>query len=63
MNIAIKLQTSIKIVSRHEILPFPEKPSTNQFGNDNSKYNALKATDLFSKFTADIIKQNVIFTR
>jgi hypothetical protein len=50
------------------ILPFVEKPSRDEhLPNDAiSEINILariRATDLFSLFTADIIKEAVIFTR
>lgn len=48
------------------ILPFTETPSNSQYTNDekdeNSK-NEMKASDLFSLFTADIIKEEIVFTR
>lgn len=44
---------------------FEEKPSTARFDGDGhvGKYENLKAHELFSIFTADIIKHEVIFTR
>lgn len=48
------------------ILPFTETPSNSQYTTDekdeNSK-NEMKASDLFSLFTADIIKEEIVFTR
>ncbi|MDQ2718663.1 MAG: hypothetical protein M3Z26_02700 [Bacteroidota bacterium] len=49
------------------ILPFKEKPSKNNFLNKSNEEgyesNGVEAYDLFSLFTADIIKEEVIFTR
>jgi len=47
-----------------DMLPFVEKPSRNRYGNKNGESKKeLIASDLFSIFTADVIKQDVIFTR
>ena len=47
-----------------DMLPFEEKPSRNRYGNKNGESKKeLIASDLFSIFTADVIKQDVIFTR
>jgi hypothetical protein len=49
------------------ILPFTEKPSNSHFDvkehNENNPNNPIQACDLFSLFTADIIKEQVTFTR
>ena len=47
------------------ILPFTEKPSDKHLSevHDNSNKEDINATELFSLFTADIIKEEVIFTR
>jgi hypothetical protein len=44
---------------------FEEKPSDARFDGDRNTGgdNTLKAHELFSIFTADIIKQEIIFTR
>jgi hypothetical protein len=46
------------------VIPFTEKPSNDQFieKEENGK-NAIRASDLFSFFTADIIKEETLFTR
>ena len=46
------------------ILPFTETPSYSHFEDkeDNAR-NDMKASDLFSLFTADIIKEEIVFTR
>ena len=38
-------------------------PSRNKYKNKDKNENELAASDLFSHFTADIIKEDVIFTR
>jgi hypothetical protein len=43
------------------VLPFKEKPAPNKHSSTN--FDQLSAEDLFSKFTADIIKENVAFKR
>jgi hypothetical protein len=45
------------------ILPFKEKPSSNPENKSDKSTNENKATDLFSLFTADIIKEEIIFIR
>ncbi len=46
------------------ILPFTEKPSSRHFNDkEENGINEIRASDLFSFFTADIIKEEVIFTR
>lgn len=46
------------------ILPFTEKPS-NQYENEKEPHpmGGLQACELFSLFTADIIKEEVTFIR
>lgn len=45
------------------ITPFTQQPSGNKFGEKQASGSRLKAADLFSRFTADIIKKDVPFTR
>lgn len=46
------------------IFPFTESPSVDKITTkEKEKKNKLCASDLFSLFTADIIKEDVIFTR
>jgi hypothetical protein len=67
---AVTLATSlIKHIGLNTILPFQEKPSIESTSatsgeppTDDSK-KPLAAAELFSLFTADIIKEEVIFTR
>jgi len=51
--------------SSRKISFFVEKPSSGYFGLDSAEHqnDNLKAHDLFSLFTADIIKQEIIFIR
>lgn len=62
-----RLKTKIKksFSLMEGILPFTEKPSESYFlpKEENRENTSLKAHDLFSLFTADIIKEEVIFTR
>ena len=46
------------------ILPFTEKPSNAYLEQkEEANKNEIPASDLFSFFTADIIKEEVTFTR
>ena len=46
------------------ILPFTEKPSNAHFAQKQKVSNdEIEACDLFSLFTANIIKEEVVFTR
>jgi len=46
------------------ILPFTEKPSNKHLSERNeTAKDEIPASDLFSLFTADIIKEEIIFTR
>jgi hypothetical protein len=46
------------------ILPFTEKPSNLHYGRkDKGSDEEIEAYDLFSMFTANIIKEEVVFTR
>jgi len=60
----IRQATSVRI---SEILPFSEKPSLDRnldgAKRTEPKPDGLQASELFSIFTADIIKQDIIFTR
>ena len=43
------------------VLPFKEKPADNR--HLSQAKGELTAQDLFSRFTADIIKENIVFKR
>ena len=67
---AVTLATSlIKHIRLNTILPFQEKPSiestqgSKQESSTEDAKKPLAAAELFSLFTADIIKEEVIFTR
>ena len=67
---AVTLATSLmKLTKLNTILPFQEKPSveSNPAQKEESttvdSKKPLAAAELFSLFTADIIKEEVIFTR
>ena len=51
--------------TRATILPFTERPSEENKGlsDDKEACEEINATELFAIFTADIIKQKVLFTR
>jgi len=55
-----KVLALIKKVGISEILPFRERPSEEKKDKEEQK---IEAFDLFSMFTADIIKEEVVFTR
>jgi len=62
----IKIISYLRNVKLNSIKPFIERPSTDrQLDSDDAKKQGqgLCATDLFSLFTADIIKEEVVFTR
>ena len=59
-----KLRISIQKSLVEGILPFTQKPSNNHFNvKEESTNDDMKACDLFSLFTANIIKEEVVFTR
>jgi hypothetical protein len=65
LNIEKKL---IKLMEKSRLsdilLPFKELPCEDAFPiNKEQKKEELGAVDLFSRFTADIIKEEVVFTR
>jgi hypothetical protein len=67
---AVTLATSlVKHIRLNTILPFQERPSVDSVPAvkeepaADDKQRPLVAADLFSLFTADIIKEEVIFTR
>lgn len=47
----------------HEVVSFTQRPSENQFDNYQNVHNSISASDLFSFFTANIIKEKIVFTR
>lgn len=67
MENAIKVHAS-EIISTESkaitgIITFTQTPSKNQFDDHQSIKNEICACDLFSYFTANIIKEEIIFTR
>jgi hypothetical protein len=48
---------------RDDIIPFTQKPSANRFSTPDEGDTRLEASELFSRFTADIIRKDVLFTR
>ena len=52
-----------KLISFNDIKIFKESPSSNHFRQSVTEEKLPDAADLFAHFTADIIKQNVTFTR
>ena len=62
MKKTIKRSKVVKVLRKMKIdaiLPFKEKPSDDV----NGKKNEMEATELFSLFTADIIKKDMEFVR
>jgi len=63
---SVKNKRAIKKPTRllDGILPFTEKPS-NQYSEEKDEHvmNEIQASDLFSFFTANIIKEKVVFVR
>lgn len=58
---ALKKNVEIQEVINTFILPFTELPSFHTTRDDNEE--RINAHDLFSQFTADIIKEDVVFAR
>jgi hypothetical protein len=56
------LASILKLAKKDHILPFTERPSEDGILKNKEK-SSLDAFGLFSLFTADIIKEDVIFTR
>ena len=54
---------SQKIARSSDIVPFTERPSDARSAAESNSRDKLVAADLFSLFTADIIKEQKIFTR
>ena len=57
-----KARAATARIRREETLPFPETPASNHY-DDQVSHHSLHAEDLFSRFTADIIQKDVLFTR
>lgn len=65
-NIDTQTTSNKKPVSRvslRGIQPFSQKPSSGHFSTSATGSGSIAATELFSRFTADIIKKDVPFTR
>lgn len=62
-RIAKKSKLFISRTRLEETRPFPEQPAYHQYPGDAGQKIDSRASDLFSRFTADIIKEDVLFTR
>jgi len=60
-----KLHKQIKSARRTQIIAFSEKPAESQAetSKNNNEKKELSASALFSIFTANIIKEEKVFTR
>lgn len=58
---AFSKKAQIKVMINKLVQPFTELPPVQNPENDND--DRINAHDLFSKFTADIIKEDTMFTR
>jgi len=58
-----KINAPNKKSKLNDIRPFTEQPSGNRMNGGIKDKTTLGAADLFSHFTADIIKENTLFTR
>jgi hypothetical protein len=56
-------EVPLKIARSLDIVPFTERPSDARSSTDANSRDKLVAADLFSLFTANIIKEEKIFTR
>ena len=50
-------------ITRSSILPFTERPDVERSEGIENHESKINATELFSFFTADIIKEKVVFIR
>jgi hypothetical protein len=57
------LVDQVKKIRIDDIFPFTETPSEEHNQDEKPVKDSLDASQLFSLFTADIIKKDVIFTR
>jgi hypothetical protein len=55
--------SSLDMARSSDIIPFTERPSDARSSTESNSRDKLVAADLFSLFTADIIKEEKIFTR
>lgn len=46
-----------------QILPFTETPASQQYDDHTKQEDEMRASDLFSLFTADVIKSDIVFSR
>jgi len=58
---ALQINGEIKDAIETFIQPFKEVPSANNTGQETAE--RINAHDLFSFYTADIIKEDIIFSR
>ena len=58
----VRVSRFLKQLKTNGILPYKERPAVQNNEKDKTS-DKLGATDLFSLFTADIIKEDVVFTR
>ena len=67
MSKQVKLSNRTSVVKSQpalkDILPFAEKPAVNRLNPKGGIKENPDAADLFSYFTADVIKAKTIFTR
>ena len=61
-QLAKKIKHVVKPATARGILPFKERPSKPPADAQDGKAN-LAASELFSLFTADIIREQKLFTR
>jgi hypothetical protein len=59
----IKTTATLIRATRSAITPFAEQPPAEKLQEEDKASNDLKAFDLFSYFTADIIREKTVFTR
>ena len=63
-NKASNFKSVIRKVIDAQTRPFRQTPSKNQFSPEKTENSGeVEVSDLFSHFTADIIKKDVVFTR
>jgi len=59
----VKVTRFLKQLRHNGILPYKERPAVNHDQSVTRSKENLGASELFSIFTADIIKEDVVFTR
>jgi hypothetical protein len=58
-----KFSTAVKKMFHYSMKPFKQLPPVNMKDPSNTTNEQLNGADLFSHFTADVIKKDILFER